>query len=92
MPRKKGSKNRAKVVDTVSVASIEEKIAVVEAEIAAINDSLKTKKAELKALTKEKVKAEEAEALKKAEEDKKAILAAIEASGKSVEEILELLG
>ena len=45
----------------------------------------------IKQLVKLKAEAERVAAEKKAEEDKAAILAAVEASGKSVEEILELL-
>ena len=52
---------------------------------------LKTKKAELKDLMKTKEAQMKEAAEKKAEEDKAIILAAIEASGKSVEEILNLL-
>ena len=52
---------------------------------------LKAKKAELKQLVKMKAEAETVAAKRKAEEDKKAILDAVGKSGKSVEEILELL-
>ncbi len=53
--------------------------------------ALKAKKAELKAMLKEKAKADKAAAVKKAEEDQATILAAVAASGKSVEEVLALL-
>ena len=56
-----------------------------------LSSDIKAKKAELKQLLKVKAKADKAAAAKKAEEDKASILAAVEASGKSVEEILELL-
>ena len=56
-----------------------------------LSSDIKAKKTELKQLLKVKAKADKAAAAKKAEEDKASILAAVEASGKSVEEILELL-
>ena len=68
--------------------AIEEKMAAVEAEITTLSEQLKAKKDELKALAKDKEAAIVAAAEKKAEEDKKAILDAVAASGKSVEEIL----
>ena len=86
MPRPKGSKNKPAIVEDV-----DEKIAAAEAEIEKLNAELKAKKAELRKLMKAKAAASKAAAAKKAEEDKKAILAACEASGKSVEEILEFL-
>ena len=97
MPRTKGSKNRVKksvvqeVKDLQTVEGITDKIAEIEAEINELNDSLKKKKLELKALQKAKVVAEKTAAKKKAEEDKAAILAAVEKSGKSVDEVLEFL-
>ena len=53
--------------------------------------SRRLKKAELKKLLKERDAALNAEAQKKAEANKAAIMAAVEASGKSVDEILEFL-
>ena len=94
MPRPKGSKNKSKAVETaveLTVEQFEEKIAAAEAEIEQMTESLKAKKAELKELVKGKEAAVAAAAEKKAEEDKKAIMDAIAASGKTVEEILELL-
>ena len=97
MPRTKGSKNRVKksvvqeVKDLQTVEGITDKIAEIEAEINELNASLKKKKLELKALQKAKVVAEKTAAKKKAEEDKAAILAAVEKSGKSVDEVLEFL-
>ena len=92
MPRPKGSKNRSKVeAPVLDLNAIEEKMKSVEAEITALSEQLKAKKDELKQLAKDKLAAEEAAIAKKAEEDKKAILDAVEKSGKSVEEILELL-
>ena len=87
MPRPKGSKNKK----TVIVENIDEKIAAAEKEIAELTDTLKTKKAELKDLVKAKAESAKIAAAKKAEEDKATILAAVEKSGKSVEEILEML-
>ncbi len=94
MPRPKGSKNKVKAVETAAVTTIEDidvKIGSVEKEIEEANAIIKAKKAELKVLVKAKAEAEKAAAEKKAEEDKKAILDAVAASGKSIEEILELL-
>ena len=103
MPRPKGSKNKKTAPVAASmINNIEEKIAVVEAEIAAINEQLKAKKDELKALVKEKAKAdkaaakqkakeEAAAAAKKAEEDKAKLLEAFQASGKSVEELMAFM-
>ena len=92
MPRKPGSKNKPKVeAPILTVEEIESKMSAVESEIEDLSEKLKEKKAELKQLAKDKEAAVVAAAEKKAEEDKKAILDAVAASGKSVEEILELL-
>lgn len=94
MPRPKGSKNKKPTISTEvieNVESIDERIATAEAAIATLTDDLKSKKAELKQLLKRKAEAEAVAAKKKAEEDKAAILASVEASGKSIDEILELL-
>ena len=86
MPRPKGSKNK------VSFAvPVDERIAAVEQEIEELNAALKAKKKELKALVKAKEEEARIAAEKKAKEDKEKIDAAIAASGKTVEEILELL-
>ena len=94
MPRPKGSKNKPKtvkaVVEEVDV-NFDEKIAAVEAEIRQLSDSLKEKKAELKDLVKARAKAEKLVAERKAEEDKAKIMDALQASGKSIDEILEFL-
>ena len=84
MPR--GRKKTIPVVE-----NIDEKIAAVEAEIASLTETLKAKKAERKELAKAKIEADKAAALKKAEEEKEAILAAVAASGKTVDEILDML-
>ncbi len=103
MPRPKGSKNKKTAAPVIgNVDQIAEKIAAVEAEIAAIGEQLKAKKDELKALAREKAKAdkaaakqkarEEAEAeARKAEEDKAKLLEAFQASGKSMEELVAFL-
>ena len=93
MPRTKGSKNKKseRNISVVSLDEVNEKIAAVENEIEELGKQLKEKKAELKALQKSKDSAEKAAAEKQAEENKAAIWAAVEASGKSVEEILGLL-
>ena len=91
MPRPKGSKNKKAFEQVESIETIDERIAAAETAIASLSEELKAKKAELKRYQKMKEDAERIAAEKKAEEDKAAILAAVEASGKSVEEILELL-
>ena len=91
MPRPKGSKNKKSAAPVLDLAAIEEKMAAVEAEITSLSEQLKNRKDELKALAKEKEAAIAAAAAKKAEEDKQAILDAVAKSGKSIEEILELL-
>ena len=94
MPRPKGSKNRKtveKAAKAVVTENLDEKLAAVQAEIDEISAQLKAKKAELKKLTQAKAEAEKAEAAKKAEEAKAAILEAVAASGKSVDEILDML-
>ncbi len=87
MPRPKGSKNKKNLI----LEDIDEKIAAVEKEIADLNGALKAKKTELKKLAKLKAQNAKIAAAKKAEEDKAAILDAVEKSGKSVEEILAML-
>lgn len=91
MPRPKGSKNKKAFELIESIETIDERIAAAETDIASLTEELKAKKAELKQYQKMRDEAERVAAEKKAEEDKAAILAAVEASGKSVEEILELL-
>jgi len=93
MPRPKGSKNKKKIIEgeLLSVEQYDEKIVALTAEIENLTETLKTKKAELKELEKGKEAAVEAAAAQKAEEEKKKILDAVAASGKSLDEILELL-
>ena len=91
MPRPKGSKNKKAFEQMESIENIDERIATTEAAIASLTEELKAKKAELKQYQKMKEDAERIASEKKAEEEKAAILAAVKASGKSVEEILELL-
>lgn len=62
------------------ILTVDQKIMKVEGEIQELNEALKAKKAELKALQKEKES-----------EDKQVLLEAIKESGKSVDEILEML-
>ena len=95
MPRPKGSKNRVKTAEAVNTVlapeEIGKKIEEISAEIDKLGEEIKTKKAELKKLMKAKADMEKAAAEKLAQENKARILAAVEASGKSVDEILELL-
>jgi len=96
MPRPKGSKNKKTAATNtmeinISIESLDEQIKTTEAEIESMTAALKDKKTELKALIKSKDQAEKIAAEKKAEEDKIRILDAMAASGKSVDEILEML-
>ena len=87
MPRPKGSKNKK----TPVIENLDERIAAAEAEISRLGGELKRRKTELRTLTKAKLSADRAAAARKAEEDRQAILAAAEASGKSVEELVAFL-
>lgn len=91
MPRPKGSRNRVSRQESIP-ENIDELIANVNAEIESLTASLKEKKAELKGLKKDKVKADLLLAEQKAEADKQRIIEAVTASGKSVDEILQMLG
>ena len=73
------------------IENVDEKIEQVTAEIEELKEQLKEKKTELKSLSKAKIEADRIAAERKAEEDKAAIPAAVAASGKSVEEILDFL-
>ena len=61
--------------------SVDERIIAVTAEIESLQEQLKEKKAELKQLKAEKE-----------EEDQKRLLAAVAASGKSIDEVIALIG
>lgn len=92
MPRPKGSKNKRTIPTAIlSVEAYDEKIASVSMEIEQLTGQLKAKKAELKELSAEKAEAEKIALEKKAAEDRETILAAVAASGKSVDEILAML-
>ncbi len=91
MPRPKGSKNKKKTEIILDPNALDEQIKAAEAEIETLTAALKVKKAELKKLVKDKAEAEKTAAEKKAEEDKAKLLEAVAASGKSIEEVLELL-
>ena len=88
MPRPKGSKNRKTLI---AAENVEEKITALQSEIAKLTTELRAKKAELKRLVKVRLEAEKAAAARKSEEDKKRLLEAVKRSGKSIEEILDLL-
>ncbi len=87
MPRPKGSKNKKPLL----VENVDEKLAVTQREIAELTEALRAKRTELKALNKAKAESARIAAAKKAEEDRAAILSAVERSGKSLAEVLELL-
>lgn len=92
MPRPKGSKNKKSIIpETVVAENIDEMVSTAQAEIEKLAAELKSKKAELKKLLKMQEAQIKAAAAKKAEEDKAAILAAVEASGKTVDEIITFL-
>lgn len=90
MPRPKGSKRKVSV-PIMDTTAIEEKMKALEGEIADLGAAAKAKKSELKKLAKEKFAAEKAEAAIKAEEGKKAVMEALDKSGKTIDEILEFL-
>lgn len=76
---------------TIIPENIEEKIAEVEKELADLTAKAKAKKVELKKLVKAKEQALKVAAEKKAAEDKEKLMKAVADSGKTVEEVLELL-
>ena len=96
MPRPKGSKNKKNIAATapdinITIESVDKQIKATEAEIESMTAALKEKKAELKKLIKAKEKAEKISAEQKAEEERSRLLEAVAASGKSIDEILEML-
>ena len=91
MPRPKGSKNKKPQIVANAIENVDEKITATEAEIATLTGELKAKKAELKKLMKLKEAADRIAAEKKAEEEKATIMAALAASGKSVDEVIDFL-
>ena len=91
MPRPKGSKNKKKIVQIDSLEVIEAKIAETEQSIERLSAELKAEKLALKELVKSKEIALKMEAEKRAAEDKATILAALENSNKSLDEILTFL-
>ena len=91
MPRPKGSKNKKPQIVANAIENIDEKITATETEISTLTGELKAKKAELKKLMKLKEAADRIATEKKAEEEKAAIMAALAASGKSVDEVIDFL-
>ena len=91
MPRPKGSKNKKTLVQLDSLEGIEAKIADAEQNIERLSAELKAEKLTLKELLKSRELAMKAEAEKRAAADKAAILAALENSHKSLDEILTFL-
>ena len=89
MPRPKGSKNKKNII--LSPAEIQEQIDLKLEEIEDLSSDLKEKKSLLKQLQKDLVAAKKAAEMKKINEDMNALLAAIEASDKSVDEIIKIL-
>ena len=74
MPRPRGSKNKPAL-------TLDEQIVQVNAEIVALQEQLKEKKAELNNLNDAK-----------ADEDKQRLMAAVLASGKSVDDVVAMIG
>ena len=74
-----------------ALESINADIAAKEAEIHSLEETLKQKKSELKALQKNKAKAEKEKELFDAAEQKRQLIEAVMNSGKSVEEIMGFL-
>ena len=91
MPRPKGSKIKKTAVVIETVENIDERIAATESAISTLTEELKAKKAELKEMTKAKAAAEKLAEEKKAEEDRTKLLDAVAASGKSIEEIIDMI-
>ena len=92
MPRPKGSKNKVKTESpALDLTAIEEMMGKIESEIEELTTTLKVKKGELKELGKQKLEAEKKAAERKADEDKAKLFEAVEKSGKSIEEILEMI-
>ena len=91
MPRPKGSKNKktTRVIETVE--NFDERIPATESAISTLTEELKAKKAELKELAKAKATAEKLAAEKKAEGDRTKLLDAIADSGKSIDEVIEMI-
>ena len=71
---------RAKGSRNKPVLTLDERIAQVTAEIESLQEQIKEKKADLKQLNDEK-----------AEEDQKRLMAAVTASGRTVDEIIEMI-
>ena len=87
-------KNTVKKIAALPVEALERinaDISKTEAEIQNLEETLKLKKSELKALQKNKAKAEKEKELFDAAEQKKQLIEAVMNSGKSVEEILTFL-
>lgn len=91
VPRPKGSKNKKSLVVVDIVENLDDKIAAVEADITKLNEDLKARKAELKKLSKAKVEAARVAAEKQVEADKAKLLEVISASGKSINEVIDML-
>ncbi len=87
MGRPKGSKNKKNLV----VGNVDEQLFAVEAEIAELTKALRAKKAERLSLQKAKAENAKIAAAKKLEEEKAALLDAFDKSGKSFDEIMEML-
>ncbi len=86
MPR-----GRKKKTVAVTAEEIRAAIAAAEADIESTSEKLKALKERLKGLKKDLVLAEAQEAAARAEEEKRMLLEAFEKSGKSLEEVMEML-
>ncbi len=86
MPR-----GRKKKTVAVTAEEIRAAIAAAEADIESTSEKLKALKERLKGLKKDLVLAEAQEAAARAEEERRMLLEAFEKSGKSLEEVMQML-
>ena len=89
MPRPKGSKN--KKATELDLEVINAKISSLSEEISELSSSLAAKKKQLTSLKRDRTKAEQFAEVKKENEERNKLMHAIEASGKSVDEVLAML-
>ena len=85
MPRTKGAKNKPREIN------VDEKISAVKAELDEMKKAMAEKRKELKKLEKAKIEADKAAEAMKEEEEKAKMLEAIEKSGLTYTEVIDLL-
>ena len=92
MARTKGSKNKKKselVYNTV--AEVDARLEQLSSEIDELSNTLKSRKTEMKELVKTRASIEAAEAEARAEAAKQELIAVIEESGKSYEDVIRMI-